>query len=60
MSDDLKIAAWEIEVIEPEAPKCKHGLHNCHRCGQRDTDHRHKTVNGKGKVGRIPVDKNRG
>jgi len=44
--------AYMVEV-KPDAPKCKHGLHECEKCGQRRTDATHKTVRGKGVVGRI-------
>jgi hypothetical protein len=46
---------WHWPMVEeiPPSPKCKHGLHECPRCGQRFDDFKHTTVRGKGRVGRL-------
>ena len=44
---------WWMVEDKPDAPKCKHGLYECDKCGQKWTDVKHKTVGGKGVVGRL-------
>lgn len=42
---------WMVEVV-PTNPACKHGRHDCDRCGTHDErDHVHTTVGGRGSVG---------
>ncbi len=44
---------WYWEIVKPSTA-CKHGTHDCEKCGTSSKrDRVHKTVNGKGVVGKL-------
>lgn len=48
------IGEWSTIEEKPKNPACKHGKHDCPRCGtSRDTDRPHTTRGGKGVVAHL-------